>query len=622
MALRNGIVLAVGIDPDYFAGGAFAAGDYPGLVADYDPGAAAFADDGTTPAAVGQAVYRVSDPESGRHVRQAAADNRPTLTAGGPGDRPYLRFAGSHYLTGTGTSEWAALHDGTDFTLYLLVRFRPQDAGQTGGMLGTSANTPAAGRGLTWYFGDDGANDQRCSAVVQVMRSTTPTATTRVPLGVIGAVGLRWTVLALRRLGTQYTLFCDGAERDDWAQSNAPSAGDHVYPFQIGACGNAALPLRGDVARLTAYAGAGGGHDDATVLAASAALRAAYWLDPAPPDPDVTVRTVQTAAAGGFGAYQGFPATARWGDTVLVHWQDSATHDGDGRLMQRVSADGGATWGAATEVLARSNVRETPSDSMIRLPSGRLVELLAVTADPAGTPALRTDVIYSDDDGATWSSPYTVPTPAGQDYCFAYGRPVRLASGRLLAPAYSSTTAFLLRSDDDGETWAHHADIAGDAGGQVRNEAAVRLAADGTLRAAVRRYPDETKFELYRSPAPHTAWALDGYASVGTSGLQPAWLDLGGGRVALFGTDRTHGGGSAECIQAFVSLDDGDTFGDRICLYAQTYGNSNLGHPSPVLLDSGRVGVAFYANRSSGKTELFWADVAPQVFTGPGEAPV
>ena len=197
----------------------------------------------------------------------------------------------------------------------------------------------------------------------------------------------------------------------------------------------------------------------------------------------------------GAGAYEAFPDVCRLSDgRLMCVFYAGYGHISlpcerlpkGGRIAYCISSDEGRTWSPAQTLV------DTPADdrdpSIVQLPSGRLIcNFFSLRKDSQAKRAftgLGTWIVSSDDLGKTWSAPRQL---SKSYYCSS---PIRILSGgRLILGLYAETTAAahgaVVYSDDNGQTWSKEVDI--DNGG-VRLDAETDLIQrkDGTLYAVLR----------------------------------------------------------------------------------------------------------------------------------------
>ena len=191
-----------------------------------------------------------------------------------------------------------------------------------------------------------------------------------------------------------------------------------------------------------------------------------------------TAGTRYTVWAGGtpgtFGAHYGFPTVVRQADGKLRAFCRKGTkHDTlDGSIVTKTSSDDGATWSSEATVIDGSVTTYDERDpKCVKLASGRLVltwgrRKANGSYNYAGT---EPQFAYSDDNGATWSTPVSVTSGL---YAAAYGSAtkgvvygsdiVELDNGDLLMFGYGTHSSssytfdlFCSKSTDGGATWAN-----------------------------------------------------------------------------------------------------------------------------------------------------------------------
>mmetsp|Transcript_7497 Transcript_7497/g.13471 ORF Transcript_7497/g.13471 Transcript_7497/m.13471 type:complete len:506 (+) Transcript_7497:68-1585(+) len=140
-------------------------------------------------------------------------------------------------------------------------------------------------------------------------------------------------------------------------------------------------------------------------------------------------------------------------------------------IVSKRSYDGGVTWSALQVVRteAGDGVQTVVGNvAPVQLPSGRI--LLPHTRN-------NTDMwlMYSDDEGKTWSKPRMLPNVTREGWAWIGTGPpssLRLSTGRIIVPSYHSgyrgnwvnnlVHGHLVLSDDDGETWYLGAEMFGE----------------------------------------------------------------------------------------------------------------------------------------------------------------
>ena len=161
----------------------------------------------------------------------------------------------------------------------------------------------------------------------------------------------------------------------------------------------------------------------------------------------------------------------RDGRLLLLGWTEfyagKGADDGAARIVGRVSADGGRTWGEKYTLVendGRCNVMEV---NFLRLNSGDLALFhLQKNVEVGGTqtPDCRVILRTSQDEGRTFG-PARQLTGENRYVETASGRALRLKTGRILVECDALETAFCLISDDDGATWREGRGVKPAAGG-------------------------------------------------------------------------------------------------------------------------------------------------------------
>jgi hypothetical protein len=162
--------------------------------------------------------------------------------------------------------------------------------------------------------------------------------------------------------------------------------------------------------------------------------------------------------------YKSFPGMAyRAGRLHLVYRDGSGHATSDGVVKYRYSDDVGVTWSSATTIASAAHDLRDPS--IVCTSTGRLV--VGYDDTPNGVVYAQPRVIYSDDGGSTWSSPYTVVSSGMAYECAGTAPIIELADHTLLLPVFGKNAsgdaryfAALFKSTDDGATWGSQTTIA------------------------------------------------------------------------------------------------------------------------------------------------------------------
>ncbi len=173
------------------------------------------------------------------------------------------------------------------------------------------------------------------------------------------------------------------------------------------------------------------------------------------------------------------------GGRLLLGWTEfyagSADDHGPARLVGRVSDDGGQTWGEKYTLVDNDGGCNVMEVNFLRLWSGELA-LFHCQKNTESTDC-RVMMRVSADDGATFG-PAKQLSPAGKYTGLTNGRCIRLRSGRILLEAWEGGDSYCCISDDDGETWRDSARVQ-PAGGPSYEPACIELT-DGRVLMLMR----------------------------------------------------------------------------------------------------------------------------------------
>ena len=144
---------------------------------------------------------------------------------------------------------------------------------------------------------------------------------------------------------------------------------------------------------------------------------------------------------------------------LLLGWTEfyagNGADDGAARIVGRVSADDGRTWGDKYTLVENDGKCNVMEVNFLRLKSGGIALFyLQKNVEVGGTetPDCRIMLRTSGDEGRTFGPPKQL-TGEKRYIETASGRALRLKTGRILVECDDMETAFCLISDDDGATW-------------------------------------------------------------------------------------------------------------------------------------------------------------------------
>ena len=157
--------------------------------------------------------------------------------------------------------------------------------------------------------------------------------------------------------------------------------------------------------------------------------------------------------------YQSFPLMLRSNyGKVLLFYRDGANHAASkGVVKMRISEDGGGDFGGETTI-ATDAIYDCRNVSGGVTPTGRIV-LFYMRYNFTASTSVDQGLIYSDDDGNTWSSYQTIPSGT-HTFFSPYGNMISIGNGKLMANWYGETPAtptystYIVTSSDNGLTWS------------------------------------------------------------------------------------------------------------------------------------------------------------------------
>jgi hypothetical protein len=324
----------------------------------------------------------------------------------------------------------------------------------------------------------------------------------------------------------------------------------------------------------------------------------------------IDIRTLPGTAITDVVRGQGyFPVIAGLGGReCMVVLRGGAGHIGlDGRLDAVHSTDGGATW--ESPITIADSERDDRNPALGRAADGALILAYhwqgSYDAEGKWAPDSRkadTKIICSRDGGRTWDgdrlldfTPINGASPFGKIRCDIdgtlympiYGGGPALAN---LTPGVTTGDAtsptYLLCSDDNGATWSNPILVA-----LGLNEADLLILPDGEwLFAARSEKRGEAAIYTCRSGDKGSTWT-DLQKVTSSSEHPPDLTLLGSGEILLtFGCRNEPYG-----VQGLLSRDSGRTWEDRRLLYADDLPGFDIGYPSTLRLDDGRLITVFYS---------------------------
>ena len=394
---------------------------------------------------------------NGYHLAQSTSGNRPALKTNILNGHPVLRFDGSNdWLQAALASDWTFLHDGSDFLVLIVWQTTSASPNADFGLLDTGGMS-TTDTGFALYTTDTSPYFSTIRATVEkgVIFNDAALAA---PIPGSVSMGTLHITAVYRRAGGDLTIQNDGHwGGDDTSAYSSPDSGDPDAALTVGARRDGTFPLAGDIAEIIIYD---------TSVGASDYLRLLTYLQRR-----YNQRPLRFFAAADVvtsdGAHNAFPSIciAANGDLLITYRKASGHSAVDGEIVLRRSTDDGATWSSEVTLLSSASW-DYRFAGLTTLSTGRIIaEVGRRTTAPAEV-TNGTTVIYSDDDGFTWSAEIAV-TNAYTGWAREGGKILEMPNGDLYCPLYgqdsgdagANARVRLSKSTDQGLTWAHHVQI-------------------------------------------------------------------------------------------------------------------------------------------------------------------
>jgi len=294
-----------------------------------------------------------------------------------------------------------------------------------------------------------------------------------------------------------------------------------------------------------------------------------------------------------------FPVLAQdTNGTLAVIARDGDIHVGQrGRLGLTLSRDAGESWTHLRPIADEGIDIRNPAFGITSTGTWLLAYISANCYEngfwnPAKSEAITAFFRRSFDHGQTWEEPRPVQIK-GLRWISPYGKIVEMPDGTLLMSVYSYDGAYLLRSDDNGKSWTNPSLIA-----KGYNETTVLAFSSTRLIAVMRRNAKLMEAELWQSESRDGGYTWSKPKQITGPAEHPGdLLLLKSGRVLLtFGHRRPPYG-----VWAMISQDEGKTWetSSTLVLVADC-STWDVGYPSSIQLQDGRIYIAYYAHDSQG----------------------
>lgn len=305
---------------------------------------------------------------------------------------------------------------------------------------------------------------------------------------------------------------------------------------------------------------------------------------------------------------------------ILITTREATEHIArDGDMIMLRSKDGGKTWGDKQLIAGIKDLDEREacgvqlSDGTIIMaiyyndlyePSGRYNP--AMKREP-GKQYLGTYVITSKDNGHTWTEPNFI-RPDGMPFTGTEGpadAPIEMPDGSILMPVIGyelngdpkNTGSILLRSTDNGKTWAYYSTIAGDPGGKYGGlvEPGLVRTKSGRLISGLRTPASDNAIYVTWSDDDGKTWAP--IRKTDMHGHPVDLIQISDGRImATYGIrppSHSRPGG----IRACFSTDNGETWDVRSEVQIRNdFLSWDIGYPESLQLPDGRILTVYYYN--------------------------
>jgi len=239
---------------------------------------------------------------------------------------------------------------------------------------------------------------------------------------------------------------------------------------------------------------------------------------------------VTVESSGTYKSYVGMALdTINYAHRLHLVYRQGASHVNPGVdfgvVKYRTSDDYGATWSASTTIISAASI-DLRDPNIACLSTGRLV--VGYDYSPESTYWCQPRVIYSDDGGATWSSPYTVVSSGMTYECAVTSQMVELADGTVLLPAFGINAlsdtyyfAVLFKSSDHGATWGGQTTIAS-SGSYSYGEPQFRYVSAGQLVCFM---DSSTDAQIWRSVSTDGGATWSAPQSVLVAGGRSDWVE-------------------------------------------------------------------------------------------------
>ena len=229
---------------------------------------------------------------------------------------------------------------------------------------------------------------------------------------------------------------------------------------------------------------------------------------------------------GGYAVYR-IPSLVKTNSGAILAFAEARragrSDHGDIDVVMRKSTDGGKTWGAVKTVWDDGDETCGNPSPVVDAKTGRVVLLSCWNKgsdvekkimDGTSSDSRRAFVLTSDDEGETWSTARditkSVKKPDWRWYAIGPCHGIQLPSGRLVMPANHSEhgdaehfyRSHIIFSDDSGATWSLGGTV-----GPKTNESTIAALPNGTLVMNMRSYEDLNRRAISTSADNGMTWS-------------------------------------------------------------------------------------------------------------------
>jgi len=238
----------------------------------------------------------------------------------------------------------------------------------------------------------------------------------------------------------------------------------------------------------------------------------------------------------------GFAGVTNSGKYFMIY-ADAINHVGDSsKIKMSKSSDQGKTWDTTVIISGPGGGNHWVSMGAGGVTgSGRIIaayfdfDKTTIGASDNVTTAIK--IKYSDDEGTTWSSPFTISLGSTINNQLPYGPMIRIGGDSLLISWYGITAGgnevYVIKSGDDGATWGSNILVSNDYATQ-RDESSFTYIGGSTIIGLLRG--ETTTYKQVKSTDNGNTWTDQGNVSFGTSGTPPwtrSYIDVNGQRVMV-----------------------------------------------------------------------------------------